>query len=55
MCIFMTSRTYAVIADLCAFQPFLTVLYSQNALIAAQCVSPLIPDLGLHEYGLYMQ
>jgi hypothetical protein len=33
-------RTYAVIAYLFTFQPFLTVLCSQNALIAVQCVSP---------------
>jgi len=32
-------RTYAVIAYLFTFQPFSTVLCSQNALIAEQCVS----------------
>jgi hypothetical protein len=37
-------KTYAVIAYLLALQPFLTVLCSQNALIAAQCVSPVLSD-----------
>ena len=32
--------TYAVIAYLLAFQPFLTILYAQNALILVKCVSP---------------
>ena len=34
-------RTYAVIAYLFTFQPFSTVLCSQNALISVKCVSPV--------------
>jgi hypothetical protein len=37
-----TLRTYAVIAYLLTFQPFLTVLCSQNALISVKCVSPAL-------------
>ena len=37
-------RTCAVIAYLLTFQSFLTILYSQNALIAVQCVSPVFVE-----------